>query len=271
MATLRWREGHPEMTDQVTEQVGGDEPMSALQCAMAAFDRAEQALQREDHADAEHLRRTLELYSSALSHAGAAPASCDSPADHDVLRAALLQQRARALSAIVAVARQQPLSQRQLDIRRRARWAVLLLVVSLVSFGGWLAYDRSELGNVALGKPWTASSQSQGKPLSGTLTNSAKHFFFHTSGQEQPWIEIDLGEPTRVSSLAVVNRDDCCQNRALPLVLEASSDHVTWRELARRTQIFDTWHASFDPAMARWVRLRASNVGVLHLKRIVIR
>ena len=260
------------MTDQVTEQVGGTgEPMSALQRAMAAFERAEQSLQREDHADAEHLKRTLELYTSALSHAGAAPASCDTPADHDVLLATLLEQRARALSAIVAVARQQPLSQRHLDIRRRTRWAMLLLVVSLVPVGGWLAYDRSEVGNVALGKRWTASSQSQGMALSGTLTNSAKHFFFHTSGQEQPWIEIDLGEPTRVSRLVVVNRDDCCQNRALPLVLEASADHAEWRELARRTQSFDTWRASFDPATARWVRLRASNVGVLHLKRIVIR
>jgi len=261
------------MTEQRAQHGhAADEQMSGLQRSVATFDLAEQQLQREDHVDAKRLKFALELYTSAIAHAGGAEGPrCNTPADHDLLRSMLLQQRARALSAILTAAREKPLSERQRDMLRWARRAALLLALSLAPAGGWLAYDRSEIGNLALGKPWAASSHAQGLPASGTLTNSAKHFFFHTSGQEQPWLELDLGQQTRVSSVKVVNRDDCCEIRALPLVLEASSDHLAWRELARRTRTFDTWRASFSPEVARWVRLRVAKVETFHLKKIVVR
>ena len=251
-----------------------DDGLVDLQRAVAAFDLAEEQLQREDSGDAERLKLAFKLYSAALSHADGSRAEADCPQDHqedDVVRAGVLQQRARALSAIYACARRQPRSNTQRRVARGAELLALLLGASLVLVGSWLWYDASEVGNAALGKRWTASSGAEGAPPSGTLTNAADHFFFHTGGRELPVLELDLGRPTLITNAKIVNRDDCCAERAVPLVLEASTDHRAWRELARRRRSFGVWRSYFAPYTARWVRLRVLRLEAFHLKRIVIR
>ena len=137
--------------------------------------------------------------------------------------------------------------------------------------GAWFAYDASELGNVARGMRWTASSEAEGMPRSGVLKKSNKHFFFHTTADESPWLEIDLERPTRIASARIVNRDDCCGERAVPLLLEVSADHEQWSEVAKRVEVFEVWRPRFPSVQARWVRLRLQRAAPFHLKKAVIR
>jgi hypothetical protein len=94
---------------------------------------------------------------------------------------------------------------------------------------------------------------------------------FHTDPQDNPWIEFDLGKPTGVHRIDVENRDDCCQDRAIPLVVELSNDRTSWKEVARRDKDFSTWVARFPATRARYVRLRVPRSTTFHLHAVAIR
>jgi hypothetical protein len=95
-------------------------------------------------------------------------------------------------------------------------------------------------------------------------------YFFHTQEEDHAWIEIDLGTKRRFSAIKVVNRTDCCADRAAPLAFEISSDHTKWHEVARRNEVFNTWTQEFAPQSARWVRLVLLKKSALHLHRFSV-
>jgi hypothetical protein len=95
-------------------------------------------------------------------------------------------------------------------------------------------------------------------------------FFFHTLEEDRPWLEIDLGGKKKFSAVKLVNREDCCGERSLPIAIEISNDHKTWREVSRRTEPYTTWHQSFAPVNARYVRVVALRKTALHLKRFAV-
>jgi len=66
----------------------------------------------------------------------------------------------------------------------------------------------------------------------------------------------------------VDNRLDCCRERAIPLVVEVSTDQKEWRQVAVRHQLFDTWRADFPRVETRWVRLSVPRKTFLHLSRV---
>jgi hypothetical protein len=272
--------------------------------------QADQQLQREDTASESRLRLAERLYAQAsallagwdeptgVDVTGAEMAVRDDAAGADVteraaapvhtsparspaslaadggetldrLRAQLLQQRAQTLEQMYALARREPAPSEQ---HLRRRWTYLLIAATgLIALGLFLR-DALDLGDVALGKHWTASSYYGNlRPRTGRLHRESQHFFFHTRGDQEGWLEIDLDRPTRLASAKIVNRDDCCQMRALPLVIEASTDHRQWHELARTYHRFDVWRTSFAAVTARWVRLRVLRPSALHLKQVVLR
>ena len=95
-------------------------------------------------------------------------------------------------------------------------------------------------------------------------------YFFHTQEEESAWIEIDLGTKRRFSAIKVVNREDCCADRASPIAFEVSVDHIKWREVVRRTEVFNTWNQEFPPQNARWVRLVLLKKSALHLRKFSV-
>lgn len=120
--------------------------------------------------------------------------------------------------------------------------------------------------DLAYGKPWrTSSSQGECRPQQRTCLGVTTNILFHTTTEAKPWFEVDLGRPSSFSVVEVENRGDCCPDRALPLVLEVSDDAQQWREVARRTESFDTWRAELSPQTARYVRARALKTTALHL------
>jgi hypothetical protein len=96
------------------------------------------------------------------------------------------------------------------------------------------------------------------------------NLLFHTNTEDSPWYMVDLGPGKSVSSVEIENRTDCCKERALPLVIEVSSDAKTWREVARRDEAFDEWTARFPRQPAAYVRLRVPRATALHLKSVDI-
>ena len=125
---------------------------------------------------------------------------------------------------------------------------------------------------LARDKKWTASSQIEIWSESGKITDDQpKGIFFHTKEEESPWLEIDLEKPVSVSAVDVLNRTDCCGDRAVPLAVELSSDRKAWREVARRNEPFVVWKAAFPAQEARYVRLHVLRKTHFHLERVGIR
>ena len=147
----------------------------------------------------------------------------------------------------------------------------LLAVVGLGAFffkGSW-----ENTHDLAAGRPWKTSSSYGG---GGCTTPEqecagASGWFFHTRESDaSPWIEFALDGERSVSKVLVKNREDCCQERAVPLVIEVSEDHKHWKRVAQRDEEFSVWRASFPTVHARWLRLRVRRKSALHLAHVRI-
>lgn len=155
----------------------------------------------------------------------------------------------------------------RLLLQRWARIALACAVLVLLALGG-LALRRGP--NLAKGKPFRLSSTWPGW-ADCVATNGCFDLMFDTEAQDNPWVEIDLGKPTKVRRLEVLNRGDCCAESASPLVAEVSTDRAKWAQVARIDATFDNWEANFPPHVARYVRLRVARFSSLHLRAIDIR
>ena len=89
--------------------------------------------------------------------------------------------------------------------------------------------------------------------------------------QENNWIDFDLGSVKPVHQVEVTNRSDCCQERAIPLIVEVSVDEKQWIQGARRDTDFSFWKASFPKQKARSVRLRVPKMSALHFDDVAVR
>ncbi len=159
--------------------------------------------------------------------------------------------------------------------QRMVRIAVLVLLACGIVVA--TSSRRAAGADLAEGTPWRASSTYSGggnacSSPQQTCPGAEQGFFFHTEdGDRGPWIEFEFdSRPLDISMVEIENRTDCCADRAVPMVIEVSLDHNSWRQVAERTKSFSTWHASFPSAQASWVRVRLLQKGPLHLKRIRI-
>lgn len=198
---------------------------------------------------AESLRRTL---------ANGAPASALDVTDEDAARASTF---ANALIAELDA------PQRRVDrisLQRWLRLGLAGLAVLVIAYGlrVWA------LGpNLVEHKPWRTSSAYSGC----TASSPCEGIFFHTNQEDNPWIEFDLQGVKPVKRVEVANRPDCCEDRAVPLIVEVSTDQKNWTEVAKRETDFTTWTASFPKKTARYVRLRVPRATQFHLKDVVVR
>lgn len=159
---------------------------------------------------------------------------------------------------------------------RSGRWLKLGLVLSLVLALALAALAAREWveknGDLARGKPWTASSKYPEGGCKSPLQScpGSEMYFFCTNEQDNPWLEIDLQSVQKISRVRVYNRQDCCGDRAVPMVIEVSRDHKRWDEVAKRGSNFSTWKVGFPTTEARWVRLRVTRRSFLHLTGVRI-
>jgi hypothetical protein len=155
--------------------------------------------------------------------------------------------------------------------KRVLRVGLVFVLLGAVVFGtSWARQAAERRNDLAAGKPWRQSSRlnSEGCESPQQSCANSPYFFFHTVDENNPSIEIDLGEQRRFSAVRVVNREDCCAERAVPLVVEVSVDQRDWRRVARRDEVFSSWLAEFSPVDARWLRLRVERQSYLHLASV---
>ena len=153
-----------------------------------------------------------------------------------------------------------------------ARWA--LVGIAVLGLGSLVLAPPGTVWspkNIAAGAAWRASSAESpyGTPAGKLPVFARASFFFHTEEQDSPWLEIELTGGT-VSGAKVVNRPDCCQPRAIPLVIELSRDHQSWNEVAHRSKRFSTWNVRFARQPARWLRIRVPRRSILHLAMVEV-
>jgi hypothetical protein len=159
-----------------------------------------------------------------------------------------------------------------LQRERRNRVLGVFAAALLVVAGGVFTAKRAAEGpDLAGGKPFTASSAYDSFATAGR-TNEPVAFdlFAHTVEEEHPWIQIDLGKSERVKKVLVKNRTDCCGERAVPLVVEASVDGSSWTQVARRDEIFTEWNVALAPTELRFLRFSVPRRTFLHLSRVQV-
>lgn len=157
-----------------------------------------------------------------------------------------------------------------------AAWRALVVAVIAALLAMFAKEARVVLRpELARRAPWRVSTTEIAGAAAGTgfdrTSEGHQNFFFQTTIEPSPWIEFDLGRVRSLTYVRVQNRLDCCRDWAVPLVLELSSDHVHWREAARRVEPFDVWRAVFPEARGRYARLRVPRETQLQLGWVELR
>jgi hypothetical protein len=151
----------------------------------------------------------------------------------------------------------------------RQRWLRPLLLLAAAAGAALVVAFVLAPKDVAAGKTWAASSSDWDFERAGSMDKFGhEDLLFHTQSEHSPWLVIDLGAFERVRGIALENRGGCCQERAVPLIVELSIDGQSWQEVARRDKTFKSWETRFRPQSARFVRLRVPRKTVFHLRRV---
>ena len=146
----------------------------------------------------------------------------------------------------------------------------LSLALAAIMFGIQIGVERAVLSeDLTRGKVWRASSRSMTcSPATKNCGGGRFPVFMHTNYEQDPWLEYDLGGVRRIEVIEVLNREDCCQDNAVPLLLEVSTDRRKWRQVARKDKVFERYRVRFSPVQARYVRARVPRETMLHLERL---
>jgi hypothetical protein len=154
---------------------------------------------------------------------------------------------------------------------RRFRIGVVALF-----FGGILAWSLFRLvvpRNLALHRPVEVSDReaTYGVDPSHVVDGDELNLGFHTGNKKSAHVTIDLGNVMRVKRVVVYNRIDCCQERAVPLEVQLSTDGHEFTTVATREFRFQQWEATLPPgSRARFVRLEHKAHGAFHLAEIKV-
>ena len=172
----------------------------------------------------------------------------------------------RAANRLVATAQRVIWRLEWAKLKRIIRVSSVVLVPALAIILLWPA--KRDLGK---GAAWyTSSTHAQCHPEKSECGGAKSDILFHTSQDQDPWFEYDFATPVAFSSLEIRNRSECCQERAIPLVVEVSNDNKVFREVARRTDPFLTWSPKFPTERARYLRLRVLQNTFFHLEYVKV-
>lgn len=159
-----------------------------------------------------------------------------------------------------------------LRAQRLTRLSIIAVAFAAVFGTTLLGLDWVEQRrDLARDKAWHASSTAVSACNSpAQFCDESPDYFFHTAEEKNPSLEIDLGAALDFSAVRIINRRDCCRERASPLVVEASTDQKNWRELGRHEGTFSSFKLKFPTTHARYIRVRipGSKPMILHLAAV---
>ncbi len=144
---------------------------------------------------------------------------------------------------------------------------------------------ESRYTNLALGKPCVQSSASIWSHFNDPAADAAGAvnglvtggYGFHTSLEVNPWWQVDLATPCRISRICIINRVDEAQ-RLNHFTLLVSTDGLGWTWIGNRTddqvfgaQISDPYVIDLDPPiMGRYVHVRLDGENYLHFNQCMV-
>jgi len=244
-------------------------------------------LVRRERAPVSEAARVAKEY---LDSAGAA-LEPDQPGGPDLVRAvALLGQALIAVSPVIARTGARgalllELQRGELFVaklvedasgRRALKWAELRVKIAVAAVG--LAALAALVGPPIAyrlssdGLRFRASGAIEPFAVTGEVGKQpAYDLFFHTPEQQDPWVEIELGGLKKVKRVTVVNREDCCTEREVPLIVELRDAEGRHHEVARQNEDFDRWTAQFPSQDATAVKLWVPRMTAFHLTNVQIR
>jgi hypothetical protein len=155
------------------------------------------------------------------------------------------------------------------EVQRAITMRVLRLgLLVVLMLGAAMTVRRVVVGKDLLADAHWKASGSYGEWPEEGVGPSGHEPMFHTDEQEAPSITFELGRPMDVARLVIVNRKDCCQERAIPMIVEASVNGEDWQQVAERKDAFNEWTAMLGPTKASHLRLRVLNKTFFHLSEV---
>ena len=153
------------------------------------------------------------------------------------------------------------------------RWTLragaAVLIVAALAWTGDALFRKS---NLALHRPVTISSNEKAARVRtrALVDGDRKNLGFHTKKGRGESVVIDLESVETINTVNVYNRLDCCQQRAVPLRLEVSTDGTTYTLVGRRKETFTVWTTKLPPTPARFVRLTNESNNFFHLSEVEV-
>jgi hypothetical protein len=148
-------------------------------------------------------------------------------------------------------------------------WLVPSLLAAIASAVVCLAVFLPDDARTELAMKATASGRGGPVDATGLIDGDLQSTGAAIDEQVDPHVVIDLGGIEYFDEIVVVNRTDCCQDAALPIVAELSLDGVTYGELARRGRAYDKWTIERS-SRARFLRFTALGRHALHLSEVQV-
>ncbi len=131
--------------------------------------------------------------------------------------------------------------------------------------------------NLALHKPVKLSSSHPDSlaPDDGSWLDNGRveHVYgAHTKAEDNPWMQIDLEQPTAIGRIVVYNRGDGWLNDCLPLELAIGDDESKLRPIANRDVLFTQFHPWVvrTNETARFLRLTKRGHGTCALAEVEV-
>jgi F5/8 type C domain len=149
---------------------------------------------------------------------------------------------------------------------RRALVGVLALAVAWSLYG---VFGRKNLARNAAVITTSAEARVRANPRA-LVDGDRKNLGFHTQKGRDQAATIDLGTIRTIRSVEIYNRFDCCQTRALPLLVEVSTDGAAFEAIARRTETFTLWKVSLAAKPVRFLRLTDEGNNFFHLAEVEV-
>ena len=157
-------------------------------------------------------------------------------------------------------------------VSKSKRWGIPAIVLLLVvgAIAPWAARLFAK-PNIALHRPVEVSSQYPGADTdhSRLVDGNSGTLGFHTLCDGQQFVIIDLGAVRRIHKVVVYNRPGA-EERAAPLRLDVSTDHLLFTQVASRLDVFDKWVADGLDTYGRYVRLRNPPNNCFHLNEVEV-
>jgi len=123
--------------------------------------------------------------------------------------------------------------------------------------------------NLARTAGWQLSSTFPGMPAAGVGAGGPGPLFFHTLEENGPSITLTFPRPIVARSIKIKNREDCCQERALPLNVESITPGGE-QLLCQRRAPFQTWTCRTKGVRTQRIRIRHPGPTILHLAEIEV-